>query len=467
MACKKKLYKLRPKDKKQEVELHFSKNVTEIQTVTPITVERDVRQMLADKISGNYVGLWLLIPEHLRLGTWDMLKAWSGIHAPNALEPRLSMQLIHEAALCINGVRARRTLRQKGFETLNGLPFVATDKQIHKLLDEHTIADAKTLQFCLGKMRRLCGHFPGRFIIFDPHRIKSKSKRQMRLMKSNNSEKASKTLQSFFALDAESRQPIVCSIGSSATTATQASIALVKQLTDIIPDPALLLLDKEHFTTGLITYLMQHQKLTFLMPAPRYKNIMSEIEKLRFTPQWAGYAVAETTYSVQGLDEPIRSLMQRTGEIEEDYHYQPFITSSRLPADELMALVFPERWNIEEFFKSESALGWNRASTFNLNIRFGKLSHALIAQAALYQLRQKLPGDMSTWTAQSLAEKFFGGIDGDIRVRKDTIVVTMYNAPNAPFFKEQYENLPAKLEAEGINPRVPWLYDFKVDFRFK
>jgi hypothetical protein len=36
-----------------------------------------VRQLLADKISGNQVGIWLLAPEHLRLGTWDLLCAWS------------------------------------------------------------------------------------------------------------------------------------------------------------------------------------------------------------------------------------------------------------------------------------------------------------------------------------------------------------------------------------------------------
>jgi hypothetical protein len=35
-----------------------------------------VRQLLADKISGNQVGIWLLAPEHLRLGTWDLLCAW-------------------------------------------------------------------------------------------------------------------------------------------------------------------------------------------------------------------------------------------------------------------------------------------------------------------------------------------------------------------------------------------------------
>jgi len=27
--------------------------------------------------------------------------------------------------------------------------------------------------------------------------------------------------------------------------------------------------------------------------------------------------------------------------------------------------------------------------------------------------------------------------------------------------------LPAKLEADNVNPHVPWLYGFQLDFRFK
>jgi hypothetical protein len=39
----------------------------------PKSLERQVPQALADKISGNQVGIWLLLPEHLRLGTWDLI----------------------------------------------------------------------------------------------------------------------------------------------------------------------------------------------------------------------------------------------------------------------------------------------------------------------------------------------------------------------------------------------------------
>lgn len=423
--------------------------------------------MLAEKISGTHVGLWLLIPEHLRLGTWDLLKAWTGIHDANAVEPRLALQMVHESALCVNGVRQRRTLRQKGFETLNGLPFVATDQAIHHLLNNHTVGEAMSIQTALGHIRQIRGHYPGQLVLIDPHRISTWSKRQMPPKKTKSSNKAGKVMQTFFAIDSHSGQPLGFSIGSSTVTVTQATLKLLERITNILPDGALLAADTEHFTVDILNYLVQHPKFTFLIPAPRRNKIMKQIPNMSFTPLWAGYATAESTYQLTNMDKPLRLIVQRTGEREDDYEYKPFVTSSTITADELMTLIFPERWNIEEFFNTESSLGWNRASTFNLNIRFGKLSLGLIAQAAIYQLRKKLPDNMNRWTVESIAQKLFTGIDGDIRVKNDKIIVTLYNVPDDKFFKEHYENLPTKLESEGINPKIPWLYNFKVDFRFK
>ena len=66
-----------------------------------------------------------------------------------------------------------------------------------------------------------------------------------------------------------------------------------------------------------------------------------------------------------------------------------------------------------------------------------------------------------------MAKQLFMGLEGDIRVKNDTIIVTYYNASNVELLKRHYENLPNKLIDEGLNPNVPWLYDFKLDFRFK
>ncbi len=128
---------------------------------------------------------------------------------------------------------------------------------------------------------------------------------------------------------------------------------------------------------------------------------------------------------------------------------------------------YPQRWHIEEFFNAYQALGWNRAGTLNLHIRYGQMTMALIAQAAIHQLRQRLGEPFRSWDAAHLAKSLLNGLEGDIRVNNDTILVTYYNAPNADLLRPHYENLPKKLSEEGIDPHIPWLYNFKLDFRFK
>jgi len=128
---------------------------------------------------------------------------------------------------------------------------------------------------------------------------------------------------------------------------------------------------------------------------------------------------------------------------------------------------YPKRWHIEEFFNTNLALGWKRAGTLNLNIRYGCMTMALIAQTVIHQLRLKLCDPFRNWTAQHFAQNLFLGLDGDIRVYDDTIRVTYYNAPNTERLRRHYQNFPAKHEHNNVDPRIPWLYGFKLDFRFK
>ena len=467
MGFKKKLYAFRPKEPVQEVDIHKTKERRTTSRVTSVSVERTVRELLADRVSGTYVGLWLLVPEHLRLGTWDVLKAWTGSVHDGAPAPRLALQMVHESAACSNGIRRQRTLRHKGFELLNGLPFVATDHSLHALLDRHTVEETACLQVSLGHLRRAHGHYPGRIILLDPHRLPTWTHRDVQPRKATPSARARKTLQTFFAVDAESGQPLACGIGSSAVTVSQATPSLVDRLTQILPHPALLIADAEHFTLDLISLLASHERFTFLIPVTCRRELRRRMARMAFTPCHAGYAVAEEPYPLARSQRDVRLIVQRTGETADSYVYKPFVTSDARPAAELMTMCYPKRWNIEEFFNTQGALGWNRAATLNLNIRFGRMSLALIAHAVLHELRKKLPDPMKTWSAEQLAQKFLGGIDGDIRVRNDTIVATLYNAPDIPQWRHHYEHLPEKLSHERINPHIPWLYDFKLDFRFK
>jgi hypothetical protein len=172
MAFQKKLYECRPRcGSDLDIEIQRTRRRTRKSPCDPLSLERGVRQLLADKVQGNLLGLWLLAAEHLRLGTWDLLCGWTG-QSTEQVEPRLALQLVHEAVICTSGFRSDRSLTQGGgFELANGLPFVASDTAMHELLAQHTMQDAIRLQMAIGKIRRASGHFRGKLLAIDPHRV--------------------------------------------------------------------------------------------------------------------------------------------------------------------------------------------------------------------------------------------------------------------------------------------------------
>jgi hypothetical protein len=435
-------------------------------------LERQVRQLLADKISGNQVGIWLLVTEHLRLGTWDLLLRWSG-QPTQRVEPRLALHLVNEAAFCLCSYRRGRTLSQKGFELANGLPFVPTDQAIHDLLGSHTVEQAQQLQIGLGKLRRAGKHFAGKLLAIDPHRIPSCSKRQMRRHRFNANEKATKMAQTFFLLDCETEQPVCFTLASSAQSVVQATPQLLRLGAEILdPQPSpkpLILADKEHYSQELFATVEQQDAFDLLAAVPAHASCLKRskaIPAADFVEHWPGYATTTKTYRFKEDPNSLYyEIVQRSGVQKKEF--QSFLATSPQSEDKALTKDYPQRWHTEEFFKFNQALGWQRSGTLNLNVRYGQMTMALLAQAAIHQLRQRIGPPIAQWDAPHLAQSLFGGLEGDIRVKDDTILVTLYNPPNAQLLRLHYENLPEKLHHEGVSQHIPWLYNFKLDFRFK
>jgi hypothetical protein len=442
----------------------------------PKSLERQVRQALADRISGNQIGIWLLLPEHLRLGTWDLLCGWSGL-PPQRVEPRLALHLVNEAALGLCSYRQGRTLSQKGFELANGLPFVPTDLAIHDLLNAHTVQEAQRFQMALGKLRRAAGHFQGSLLALDPHRILSYSQRQMRRHRLSPQDKPAKVAQTFFLLDCHTQQPLALSLSSSAPSVTQASPQLLGMGAEILgarPGAAhkpLVLSDKEHFVEELFAFVREDNRFELLSAEPSYINSVLRWRKVPESPfheHWPGYATSLRPFHFQTDPQATYyEYVQRSGLRPEEVHYQGFLGTAPLAEVATLTKDYPDRWHVEEFFEFDQALGWERAGTLNLNVRYGQMTLALAAQASVHQLRQRLGEPFVQWQAMHLARNLFEGLEGDVRVEKQTIVVTLYNPAHAALLQHHYEHLPEKLAREGVDPAIPWLYNFKLDFRFK
>ena len=427
--------------------------------------EREFRQMLAQKVSGTSVGLWLLIPELIKLGAWDLLKAWSGKNDVD-FAPRIAMQVINETALCVNRVRRKSSLGHQGFQLLNGMGRLVTDEQVHLLLNDHTMEQNKQLLINLGIQRHLSGHYQGDLIAIDPHRILTSSKRVMAKKKKDPEASSQKMLQTFFSLSAKTGQPIMAGMSSSGMPISKTTTELLDATGRIMRSKATVLADKEHFSQEIVNHVSKNKIFDILMPILNSKRLKELYPELSFKTLWAGFAIAQTSFHFEDDNKNHRLIVQRMGEKKGNYQYYPFLTTSTKDAKSLICKDYRERWSVEEFFRFENKLGLNRTSTLNLNIRYGKLALAMMAQAALYQFRKNLNHDYRKWDAEHLANEVFAWSDGDIKAKGDTIIITFYGSPKHINPKD-YINLPLILKKEGFDPRVPWLFNYKIDFNFK
>jgi len=432
-----------------------------------------VRQLLAGKISGTMVGLLLLIPEYLRLGVWDLMCGWTGASG-NEILPRQALQKVNEAAVCQTRVRQNNSLSQKGFEIANGLPYVVSDKAMYDMIENMNVADSQRLQIALGQIRQASGHFQGRLLAIDPHNMPSASKRQMPQRRSKTEKQAQKKSRGFFCIDVETQQPVCFTLGSSAKTVVQATPELLNMAEMILntnSGKSLLLADSEHFGAELVEHIHINTPFDLLVPMPSYPSYQTLAKILpqdQFSPHWIGMETAKIPFGFnKQTDNPYYMIIQRTGVCPDDFRFKSFLSTNNRNNVEALTIEYPERWHAEEFFNANQELGWKKARTMNLNVRYAQMTAALVAQAATSQLKNRFAETVKSWNAKHFADAVLKGIDGDIKVANDTIIVTFYNA--LPFLEkcEQLENIPEKLEAENVDPRIPWLYDFKIDFRFK
>ena len=175
-----------------------------------------------------------------------------------------------------------------------------------------------------------------------------------------------------------------------------------------------------YFTVELLDKVKSQTNFDLLVPMPDQPSRRKKLQELppeTFRPRWAGYATAKLAYTPRNSQAgPFYQYIQREGERPEEYHFKAFLSTTDRDEVETLTGDFPKRWHVEEFFNAHQALGWDRAGTCNLNIRYGQMTMALIAQAAIDGLRKRLAPPAASWDAEHLAKAYFAGLEGDVRV---------------------------------------------------
>ena len=171
----------------------------------------------------------------------------------------------------------------------------------------------------------------------------------------------------------------------------QATPGLLRLVSDILNcsnrQRPLVVADTEHYVGELLHHVKTETPFDLLVLMPKGRAQQAELRDISenlFTTRWAGFATAKHPYQMKYRPSgPLIQYIQRSGEKPQEYDFKAFLSTRDGDEVDDLTRAYPERWHVEEFFNAHQALSWNRAGTMNLNVRYGQMSMALIAQAAI------------------------------------------------------------------------------------
>lgn len=131
---------------------------------------------------------------------------------------------------------------------------------------------------------------------------------------------------------------------------------------------------------------------------------------------------------------------------------------------------YARRWRIENWFAGPGsythlgALTSPKADISDATKAFKVLVDDLMTLLKHDVGKEYMDMDSKRFFREVLGE---GRLQAHVKLEADTVVVTFEKFNTQYLIEPLFENLNKKLEAIGVDPRVPWLNNHKIEIRFK
>ena len=94
------------------------------------------------------------------------------------------------------------------------------------------------------------------------------------------------------------------------------------------------------------------------------------------------------------------------------------------------------------------------------------LSLRLLSFHAVDNFRHDLGPAYKNKTPEVIHREFINGVQGRVQLRENIIEVSIYGFEHEAAAAEILTNLDAKIEHAGLDPRIPWLGNRRLQFKF-
>ncbi len=451
---------------KEETEVLNSSCKTRKLMVTRHDIEHDVTALLKRGLTTTSAGGFFFIPYLLQLAGHDLAVSLGPAKQEGLQNERIALGIVFESVFgYTDGIRAVDSVSRADFGLLAGLPFLVSPSSQYRFLQAVKIKDALDFQIALGK-RLVCLKqvTPGFPVNVDGHNLKTFSRKAMKRSFITKEGRYGKAIRTFYTQDQESKKPLVALATYSGTTVSQVTHKLAGLTRDVLGQDFIMVADKEWYCGQLIRELHKHCGVTVLTPVKRSKKRVEEFDAVPLDKYddtvWGNVVSLYTTMS--NFDGPLRMFLKK----QSGGKYFALITPARDMTANIAMPTYTKRWRIENFFGDNAFLGINRLPSLNLNAIQAMLSLRLLSFHMVDNFRHDLGPTYKNKTPEIIHREFVNGVQGRVQLCGDIIEVSVYGFEHVDAVAAIMSNLDEKLENAGLDPRIPWLGNRRLRFKF-
>ena len=434
--------------------------------VTRHGIQYDVTALLKRGFTTTSAGGFFFIPYLLQLHAHDFISSLGPARPQGIPKQSLALGIVFESLFGYTaGIRSVDSVSRTDFGLLAGLPFLPSPSTQYRYLQSVPVKDALDFQVALGRHLVELGQItPGFPVNIDGHNIKTYSRKAMKASFITKEGRYAKAIRTFYTQDQSSKKPLMAMATYSGTSVSQVTRSLIGLTKDILDRDFLMVADKEWYCGALIDELHKLHGITVLVPVKRTKKRLEEFEAVPLdkynTTAWGNIATIYTT--MNNFDGPILMFLKK----RKDGKYFALLTSKNEMTSDASMPTYTKRWRIENFFKDNDFLGMDKLPSLNLNAIQTVLSLRLLAFHALDNFRHDLGAGYRSKTPEMIHREFIDGVQGRIQLRGNTITVNIYGFDHQAAAASILTNLHGKMSRAGIDPRIPWLGNRRLEFAF-
>ena len=379
---------------------------------------------------------------------------------------RLALGIVFESLFgFVAGIRAVDSVSRADFGLLAGLPFLPAPSTQYRFIQNVPTQDSLRFQVALGQRLVELGQIrPGFPVNVDGHSIKTYSRKEMKLSFITKEDRYGKAIRTFYSQDQQSKKPLIALAAYSGTTVSQATHQLAHLTQELLGQSFLMVADKEWYCGQLIQELHQKFHITVLTPVKRSPKRMEEFQAIpldQYDPTvWGQIATLYTT--MKDFQGPLTLLLKKNP----NGTYFALITPEPEMTPATAMPIYTKRWRIENFFSENHFGGIDRLPSLNLNAIQAMLSLRLLAFQAVDNFRHDLGPAYNTMTPELIHRHFIDGVQGRIQLRNDVIELSVYGFEHQAAVASLFTHLDHQLESTGVDPRIPWLGNRRLRFKF-